>query len=127
MSDFKTPLKKARGLGSAKSGTDHFWQQRLTAIANVPLVLFLIWFVISHLSATRPDIIMALKNPFVSMGILLALISITWHMRLGLQVVIEDYVHSESRKLAALTLNTFFVFVLTALGAYSILKMGFGL
>jgi succinate dehydrogenase / fumarate reductase, membrane anchor subunit len=127
MSDFKTPLKKARGLGSAKSGTDHFWQQRLTAIANVPLVLFLIWFVISHLSATRPQIIAALKNPFVSMGILLALVSITWHMRLGLQVVIEDYVHSEGRKLAALTLNTFFVFALTALGAYSILKMGFGL
>jgi succinate dehydrogenase / fumarate reductase, membrane anchor subunit len=127
MSDFKTPLKKARGLGSAKSGTDHFWQQRVTAIANVPLVLFLIWFVISHLSASRPEIIMALKNPFVSMGILLALISITWHMRLGLQVVIEDYVHSEGRKLAALTLNSFFVVALTALGAYSILKMGFGL
>jgi succinate dehydrogenase / fumarate reductase, membrane anchor subunit len=127
MSDFKTPLKKARGLGSAKSGTDHFWQQRLTAIANVPLVLFLIWFVVAHLSATRPEIIAALKNPFVSMAILLALISITWHMRLGLQVVIEDYVHSEGRKLAALTLNTFFVFALTALGAYSILKMGFGL
>jgi succinate dehydrogenase / fumarate reductase, membrane anchor subunit len=127
MSDFKTPLKKARGLGSAKSGTDHFWQQRLTAIANVPLVLFLIWFVVAHLSATRPEIIMALKNPFVSMGILLALISITWHMRLGLQVVIEDYVHSEGRKLLALTANTFFVFALTALGAYSILKMGFGL
>jgi succinate dehydrogenase / fumarate reductase, membrane anchor subunit len=127
MSDFKTPLKKARGLGSAKSGTEHFWQQRVTAIANVPLVLFLIWFIISHLSATRPEIVAALKNPFVSIGILLALLSITWHMRLGLQVVIEDYIHSEGRKLAALTLNTFFVFALTALGAYSILKMGFGL
>jgi succinate dehydrogenase / fumarate reductase, membrane anchor subunit len=127
MSDFKTPLKKARGLGSAKSGTEHFWQQRLTAIANVPLVMFLIWFIISHLSATRPEIVSALKNPFVSMGILLALISITWHMRLGLQVVIEDYVHSEGRKLLALTLNTFFVLALTAIGAFSILKMGFGL
>jgi succinate dehydrogenase / fumarate reductase, membrane anchor subunit len=127
MSDFKTPLKKARGLGSAKSGTEHFWQQRLTAIANVPLVMFLIWFIISHLSATRPEIVVALKNPFVSMGILLALISITWHMRLGLQVVIEDYVHSEGRKLLALTLNTFFVLALTAIGAFSILKMGFGL
>jgi succinate dehydrogenase / fumarate reductase, membrane anchor subunit len=127
MSDFKTPLKKARGLGSAKSGTEHFWQQRLTAIANVPQVMFLIWFIISHLSATRPEIVAALKNPFVSMGILLALISITWHMRLGLQVVIEDYVHSEGRKLLALTLNTFFVLALTAIGAFSILKMGFGL
>jgi succinate dehydrogenase / fumarate reductase, membrane anchor subunit len=126
MNDFKTPLKKARGLGSARSGTEHFWQQRLTAAANVPLVLFLIWFVISHLGATRPEILAAMKNPFVSVGILLALISITWHMRLGLQVVIEDYVHSEGRKILLLTLNTFFVFALTAIGAYSILKMGFG-
>ena len=126
MSDFKTPLKKARGLGSAKSGTEHFWQQRVTAVANVPLVLFLIWFVISHLSATRPEILTAMKNPFVAVGILLALISITWHMRLGLQVVIEDYVRSEGRKILLLTLNMFFVFALTAVGAYAILKMGFG-
>lgn len=126
MSDFKTPLKKARGLGSAKSGTEHFWQQRVTAIANVPLVLFLIWFVISHLSATRPEILTAMKNPFIAVGILLALISITWHMRLGLQIVIEDYVHSEGRKILLLTLNMFFVYALTAIGAYSILKMGFG-
>lgn len=127
MSDFKTPLKKARGLGSAKSGTDHFWQQRVTALANVPLVLFLISFVISHLSATRPEIIVAMKNPFVSVAMVLALISITWHMRLGLQVVIEDYVHSEGRKLLALTANTFFVTALTAVGVFSILKMSFGL
>lgn len=126
MTDFKTPLKMARGLGSAKSGTEHFWQQRITAIANVPLVLFLIWFVVSHLGATRPEIIAALKNPIVSVAMLLALISITWHMRLGLQVVIEDYVHSEGRKLLALTLNMFFVYALTAAGAYAILKMGFG-
>jgi succinate dehydrogenase / fumarate reductase, membrane anchor subunit len=127
MSDFKTPLKKARGLGSAKSGTEHFWQQRLTAVANVPLVLFLIWFVLAHLSATRPDILLALKNPFVSVGLLLALVSITWHMRLGLQVVIEDYVHTEGRKILLLSLNMFFVCALAAIGVYSILKMGFGL
>jgi succinate dehydrogenase / fumarate reductase, membrane anchor subunit len=127
MTDFKTPLKKARGLGSAKSGTDHFWQQRLTAIANVPLVLFLIWFVVSHLGAYRADIVLAFKNPFVSVAMVLALVSITWHMRLGLQVVIEDYVHSEGRKLLALTLNMFFVYALTAIGVYAILKMGFGL
>jgi succinate dehydrogenase / fumarate reductase, membrane anchor subunit len=127
MSDFRTPLKKARGLGSSKSGTEHFWVQRLTAVANLPLVLFLIWFVVSHLSATRPEILLALKNPLVCIAVLLALVSITWHMRLGLQVVIEDYVHSEGRKLLALTLNNFFVYALTAIGAFSILKMGFAL
>jgi succinate dehydrogenase / fumarate reductase, membrane anchor subunit len=123
----KTPLKKVRGLGSAKSGTEHFWQQRLTAMANLVLLLFTVWFILAHLGAARPEMIASLKNPFVAAGLLLTLISVTWHMRLGLQVVIEDYVHSEARKIALLTLNMFFVYALTAVGAFSILKMGFGL
>ena len=126
MNDFKTPLKNARGLGSAKSGTEHFWQQRLTAIANVPLVVFLIYFIISHIGGTRADVIASVKNPFVALALLLALSSIMWHMRLGMQVVIEDYVHGEGRKLAALLLNTFFVAALALTGALAILKMSFG-
>jgi succinate dehydrogenase / fumarate reductase, membrane anchor subunit len=120
----KTPLKKVRGLGSAKAGTEHFWHQRLTALANVPLLVFLVWFVVAHLGATRADMLTSLKNPLVSV---LTLLSVTWHMRLGLQVVIEDYVASEPRKLAALLLNTFLAIVLFASGSFSILKMGFGL
>jgi succinate dehydrogenase / fumarate reductase membrane anchor subunit len=83
--------------------------------------------VVSHLGASRADIVLVFKNPFVSVAMVLALVSITWHMRLGLQVVIEDYVHTEGRKLLALTLNMFFVYALTAIGVYAILKMGFGL
>jgi succinate dehydrogenase / fumarate reductase, membrane anchor subunit len=127
MSDMRTPLKRVRGLGSAKSGTEHFWHQRLTALANVPLVLFLIVFIVNHLGASRGEVVASVKNPFVAVGLLLALFSITWHMRLGMQMVIEDYVHSESRKLALLTLNLFFVTALAACGVYAILKMGFGL
>ena len=127
MSDFKTPLKKARGLGSAKSGTEHFWQQRITAVANVPLVLFLIYFIISHIGGTRADVVNSVKNPFITLALLLALASIMWHMRLGMQVVIEDYVHGEGRKLAALLLNTFFVAALALTGGLAILKMSFGL
>jgi succinate dehydrogenase / fumarate reductase, membrane anchor subunit len=123
----QSPLKQVRGLGAAKSGTEHFWQQRVTAIANVPLVLFLLWFIVSHLGATRADVIASLKYPFVSVLMILALVSIFWHMRLGMQVVIEDYVHGHGRKLAALIANTIFVAVLFALAAYSILKMSFGL
>jgi succinate dehydrogenase / fumarate reductase, membrane anchor subunit len=123
----KTPLKKVRGLGSAKSGTEHFWQQRVTAMSNLVLLLFTVWFILAHLGASRPEMIASVKNPFIAAGLLLTLISVTWHMRLGLQVVIEDYVHTESRKIALLTLNMFFVYALTAVGAFSILKMGFGL
>jgi succinate dehydrogenase / fumarate reductase, membrane anchor subunit len=127
MSNMKTPLKKARGLGSAKSGTEHFWHQRLTAMANLPLLIFLAIFIITHLGATRAELLASLKNPLITVGLLLTILSVTWHMRVGLQMVIEDYVHSEGRKLAMLTLNMFFTTALGAVGAYSILKMGFGL
>ncbi len=122
----QTPLKQVRGLGAAKSGTEHFWQQRVTAIANVPLVLFLLWFIVSHLGAARADVVASLKNPIISVLMILALASIFWHMRLGMQVVIEDYVHGHGRKLAAVICNSIFVAVMFALAAYSILKMSFG-
>jgi succinate dehydrogenase / fumarate reductase, membrane anchor subunit len=123
----QTPLKQVRGLGAAKSGTEHFWQQRVTAIANVPLVLFLLWFIVSHLGAARADVVSSLKNPIISVLMISALASIFWHMRLGMQVVIEDYVHGHGRKLAAVIGNSIFVAVMFALAAYSILKMSFGL
>jgi succinate dehydrogenase / fumarate reductase, membrane anchor subunit len=125
--NMKTPLKKVRGLGSAKSGTEHFWHQRLTAIANLPLLMFFVWFVIAHLGAERATVVSSVKNPLIAVALLLTLASVFWHMRLGLQVVIEDYVHSHSRKLAALLFNSAFVTVMFALAAYSILKMSFAI
>jgi succinate dehydrogenase / fumarate reductase, membrane anchor subunit len=124
--NMKTPLKTVRGLGSAKSGTEHFWQQRVTAIANVPLVLFLLWFIVSHLGATRAEVVMSLNNPIVAVLMILALASIFWHMRLGMQVIIEDYVHGHGAKLAALVANTSFVMLMFVIATYSILKMSFG-
>jgi succinate dehydrogenase / fumarate reductase membrane anchor subunit len=123
----RTPLRQVRGLGSSKTGTEHFWQQRITAIANVPLVIFLIWFVVSHLGAARADVAASVQNPFVAVLLVLAMASIFWHMRLGMQVIIEDYVRGHGAKLALLLLNTFFVAVLFAASAYAILKMSFGL
>jgi succinate dehydrogenase / fumarate reductase, membrane anchor subunit len=125
--NMKTPLKKVRGLGSAKSGTEHFWHQRLTALANLPLLLFFVWFVVSHLGVERAAVVASIKNPLIAIALLLTLASVFWHMRLGLQVVIEDYVHSHSRKLAALLFNTAFVIIMFALAAYSILKMSFAI
>jgi succinate dehydrogenase / fumarate reductase, membrane anchor subunit len=123
----RTELARVRGLGSAKSGTEHFWHQRLTAIANVPLVMFLIYFILSHLGAPRAAIIASVKNPFCAITLCLAMVSILWHMRLGLQVVVEDYVHSEGKKLATLLIINFAIFFLGALALYSILKMSFAL
>ncbi len=120
-------LGKVRGLGSAKSGTEHFWMQRVTAIANLPLVIFLIYFILAHLGAPRAAVVASIKNPFCAVTLSLAMVSILWHMRLGLQVVIEDYVHSEGRKLAALLIINFTTFILGALALYAILEMSFGL
>jgi succinate dehydrogenase / fumarate reductase membrane anchor subunit len=122
----ETPLKQARALGSAKSGTEHFWQQRLTALANVPLVIFLLWFIVSHLGASRADVIASLTNPFVSGGLILAMACICWHMRIGMQVIIEDYVHGPVAKVAALLGNTIYSAALFIIAVLSILKMSFG-
>ncbi len=120
-------LGKVRGLGSAKSGTEHFWHQRVTAIANIPLVIFLIYFILSHLGAPRASVVASLKTPLCAVLICLAMISILWHMRLGLQTVVEDYVHSEGKKLATLLIINFATLFLGAMGLYAILKMSFGL
>ena len=126
MTDMRTPLGKVRGLGSAKEGTDHFWKQRLTAVANVPLIAFLIWLVISTVGASHSEVIATLANPFVSVMLLATIISICWHMKLGMQIVIEDYVHSEGRKIALILLNSFFCFGIALTAIFAVLKLGFG-
>lgn len=122
----KTPLKQVTGLGSAKSGTTHFWHQRLTALANIPLSLFLIWFIASVAGANRLQMVIMLSNPIISSLLILSVFSILWHMRLGVQVVIEDYITTEITKILMLTMNNFFVIIVGALSIISILKLGFG-
>jgi succinate dehydrogenase / fumarate reductase membrane anchor subunit len=123
----RTPLGKVRGLGSAKSGTEHWWLQRVTAIANIPLVIFLVIFVIRHLGASRAEIVVSISNPFVAILLALTFVSVLWHMRLGLQVVIEDYIHGHAAKFAALLANNFVAMLLGVAALYAILKMSFGL
>lgn len=122
----RSDLGKVRGLGAAHDGTEHFWMQRVTAVANVPLVIFLIWFLISHGGASHADVVASFKSPLIAFPMALAVISVCWHMRLGLQVVIEDYVHAPGLKIASLILNNFYAFGLGAVAVFAILKMNFG-
>jgi succinate dehydrogenase / fumarate reductase membrane anchor subunit len=123
----KTPFARVRGLGTAHSGTEHFWMQRLTGIANLPLIIAFLVVVVSLVGSSQASVIATLSNPFVAMILLAALISVLIHMRIGMQVIIEDYVHTELRKIVLLMANTFFTLAVAIAAIYAILKINFRL
>jgi succinate dehydrogenase / fumarate reductase membrane anchor subunit len=122
----RTPLARARGLGSAKSGTEHFWLQRMTAIANIVLVVIVMAQIAQLIGADHAAVKASLKNPLLSMPLLLLVLSGMVHMRLGMQTIIEDYVSSEGCKLALLMLNTFFVILVGLTCVYAVAKITLG-
>ena len=123
--NYRTPLARVRGLGSAHEGARHWWYERLTSIASVPLMLFLICYVVAHLGASRAEIVASMKHPLIAGGFLLSWFSVLWHMKLGMQVIIEDYAHG-SWRLPLLIANNFFVVVLGALALWAIAFMSLG-
>jgi succinate dehydrogenase / fumarate reductase membrane anchor subunit len=126
VTSIRTPIAKVRGLGSAKSGTEHWWEMRLTAIALVPLTFAAIVIVISLIGRNHAAVAQILGSPLVAIIMLLFIYSTTLHMRLGLQSVIEDYVHGKAMKTGLLIANTFLTIVLWLACTYAILKLSFG-
>jgi succinate dehydrogenase / fumarate reductase, membrane anchor subunit len=123
----RTPLGRVLGRGAAKSGTEHFWHQRLTAVANVPLTIAAIAILITLVGRNQAAVAQILGSPTVAIIMLLFVVSITIHMRLGMAVIIEDYVHDDSAKLTLLIANTFFSIAVGLASVYGILKLSFGL
>ena len=120
-----TPLARVRGLGAARAGTEHFWHQRLTAVANVPLTIAFVFILIALLRRNHAAVVQILGSPLVAVILLLLILSITTHMRLGMQVIIEDYVHEERTKLFLLMANTFFAIVVALATAFALLMLSF--
>lgn len=122
----RTPLKNARQLGSAKEGADHFWKQRVTGLANLILVFFLVWLLGSLAGASHLTVAKTLARPEISLPLLFLIFSGTLHMRLGMQTIIEDYVHQDGMKILLLILNTFFSISICGASTLAILKLFLG-
>ena len=121
--NLRTPLREARGLGSAKAGVLHFWRQRATAVALVPLTLWFVWTVARYTGAEQFEVARYFANPINATLMLLFVLAGLYHMALGVQVVIEDYIHREATKIALLLLNLFAAFALAVICVLSILRL----
>lgn len=121
----ESPLAKARGTGAAHNGVDHWIAQRITAVANIPLMLWLVWSVVNMQGWSHEVFTAWLAAPLNTVLMILAVISVFYHAALGLQVIIEDYVHQEACKITKLLLMRFFFFAAGVGCIFSILKVAF--
>lgn len=122
----RTPLARVRNLGASHSGTSDFWRQRVTAVAMLLLILPVIIIVMMLLGHNQAGAKLILGSPVVAIILLLFIIASAWHMKIGMQVVIEDYVHGEKVKLAAIMANNFFSLAVALASIYAILKLSSG-
>src|ERR1700719_4753749 len=122
----RTPLARVRNLGASHSGTSDFWRQRVTAVAMVIWIVPVIVVVMMLLGRNQAGAAQILGSPLVAIVMLLFIIASVWHMKIGMQVVIEDYVHGEMTKLAAIMANNFFSVAVALASIYAILKLSSG-
>lgn len=123
MNNVRTPLGKVEGLGAAHKGTEHFARQRATAVALVPLSIWFAYSAFSLIGAERGDAAAFLAEPLNAVLMALFIIAALMHMALGLQVIIEDYIESESGKIVLLLLNKFFAWAIGAASLFALLKI----
>jgi succinate dehydrogenase / fumarate reductase membrane anchor subunit len=120
-----TDLGRVRGLGAAKDGVHHWWLQRVTAIANIMLMLWFVFSLVRLPSLDYSSVVLWLRQPVAAVPMLLLIISVFWHLRLGVQVLLEDYVHGSTRVIALLALN-FYVLAGAAASVFAVLKIALG-
>ena len=123
---FHTPLSKVRGLGSAKSGTEHFWHQRVTGAANVFLTIGMLIIAMMVWGKSFYHVVDIFQMPLVAIITMLFILNSAWHMKLGMQVIIEDYVSHEGKRIISLLLSQFFCVLVAFSGVFAILIINFG-
>jgi succinate dehydrogenase membrane anchor subunit len=126
VTSMRTPLGRVRNLGAAHSGTGDFWRQRLTAVAMVLLIIPVLFVVFMLLGRNQAGAAQILGSLPIALIMLLFIVTSTWHMKIGMQVVIEDYVHSEKLKLIAIMANNFFCVTVALASIYAIFKLSSG-
>ena len=124
--ELRSTLGRVRGLGSAKEGVHHWWAQRTTAVALVPLALWFVAGVIALIGADYATAVRWFKNPITATLMVLLIVATFYHAALGLQVVLEDYVHHEGRKIASILAIKGLAALLGLLAAIAVLKLAFG-
>jgi succinate dehydrogenase / fumarate reductase membrane anchor subunit len=122
----RTPLGRVRGLGSARSGTGHFWLQRVTAVAGIPLTVGFIVIVAMLIGRNHAATVQILGSPLVALTMILFVATMVYHMWLGMQIIIEDYVNDALLKAIMAMSNTFFSCVVALASIFAILKLSFG-
>jgi len=122
----RTPLGRVRNLGSSHSGTTDFWRQRITAVAMTLLIIPVLVIIMMLIGSNQAGAKLILGSLPVAIILVLFIIASAWHMKIGMQVVIEDYVHNEKLKLASIMANNFFSFAVALASIYAIFKLSSG-
>jgi succinate dehydrogenase / fumarate reductase membrane anchor subunit len=122
----RTPLARVKGLGASGHGVEHWWIHRVTAVSNVPLIVAFVIIVAALAGSDYAQAINIISHPLVAIILILAVISVTNHMRLGMQTIIEDYVHDKGYKIAAVIANNFYAVIIAVACLYAILKVSLG-
>ena len=122
----RTPLARVKGLGAAGHGVEHWWIHRVTAVSNIPLIIAFVIIVAALAGSSYQEAIAIISHPLIAIILILAVISVTNHMRLGMQIIIEDYVHDKGYKIAAVIANNFYAVIIAVGCLFAILKVSLG-
>ena len=120
--DLRTPLAKIEGLGSARAGTRHFWHQRMTAVALIPLSIWFVASAVAYVGADQGAVAAYFAEPINAVPMFLFIVASTYHMSLGLQIIIEDYFHNEGQKIVLLLLNRFAAWAIGAASTFALVR-----